>query len=212
MSEGAERAHLPWHRGFIRNPQDFYGGLALIGLALIALWASSDLPGMRGFAFGPGTAPRLFAIVLGAMGAWVVILGLSFDGPAVERYDITAPLLLSGAYVFWLFGKGTPGLITTVALTLAGIVFAVIGLIGPRRPYVRGPLFITISVLFFAGTVRPLGLVVSSFFTLMLCAAAAEDVRWHESLIVAIALTLFCALLFPYGLNLPMPLWPQFWR
>src|SRR5205085_6043037 len=76
MSEAADRAHLPWHRGFIRNPQDFYGGVALVGLALIALWASADLPGMRGFAFGPGTAPRLFALVLGGMGVWVVLLGL----------------------------------------------------------------------------------------------------------------------------------------
>src|SRR2546421_11283205 len=99
MSEGAERAHPAWHQGYIRNPQDFYGGLALIGLALIALWASSDLPGMRGFAFGPGTAPRLFAIVLGGMGVGAVILGLLFDGPAVARYDITAPTLPSGAYV-----------------------------------------------------------------------------------------------------------------
>ena len=44
----------------ITNPQDYYGGLALIGLALFAFWAASDLSGMRGFSFGPGTAPRLF--------------------------------------------------------------------------------------------------------------------------------------------------------
>jgi putative tricarboxylic transport membrane protein len=54
--------------------------------------------------------------------------------------------------------------------------------------------------------------VVSSFVTIMICAAAAEDVRWRETILVAIALTLFCSLLFPYGLNLPMPLWPWFWR
>ena len=30
----------------------------LVLVALFALWAGSDLPGMRGFAFGPGTAPR----------------------------------------------------------------------------------------------------------------------------------------------------------
>ena len=45
----------------LRNPKDFFGGALLVGLGLFALWASSDLPGMRGFAFGPGTAPRLFA-------------------------------------------------------------------------------------------------------------------------------------------------------
>ena len=48
----------------VQNPQDVYGGMALILLALIAFVASNDLPGMRGFAFGPGTAPRLFAFTL----------------------------------------------------------------------------------------------------------------------------------------------------
>src|SRR5262245_26049682 len=52
--------------GFIpvRAPQDYYGGLVLMMLAVLALIASADLPGQRGFAFGPGTAPRLFAIML----------------------------------------------------------------------------------------------------------------------------------------------------
>ena len=38
----------------IRGPQDFYGGLVLVLLAILALVASADLPGQRGFAFGPG--------------------------------------------------------------------------------------------------------------------------------------------------------------
>src|SRR3954467_7002651 len=43
--------------GFVsaRNRQDYFGGLALIAIGLFALWASKDLPGMRGFAFGPGS-------------------------------------------------------------------------------------------------------------------------------------------------------------
>src|SRR5262245_38327592 len=43
--------------GFIpvRGPRDFYGGLVLILLAILALSASAELPGQRGFAFGPGT-------------------------------------------------------------------------------------------------------------------------------------------------------------
>ena len=44
---------------WIRGPQDFVGGLALIAIALFALWASSDLQGMHGFSFGAGTAPRM---------------------------------------------------------------------------------------------------------------------------------------------------------
>ena len=39
---------------WIRGPQDFVGGVALMAIALFALWASSDLQGMHGFSFGPG--------------------------------------------------------------------------------------------------------------------------------------------------------------
>ena len=64
-------------------------------------------------------------------------------------------------------------------------------------------------VIVFAVTVRPFGLVVSSFVTLLLTAAAGRDVRWRDTVIVSAALTAFCAVLFPKLLNLPMPLWPR---
>jgi putative tricarboxylic transport membrane protein len=147
----------------VQNPQDFYGGMALILLALVAFVASNDLPGMRGFAFGPGTAPRLFAFVLALLSLAVVVTGLLTRGPHVTPYKI------------------------------------------------RGVIFIIGSTLVFAATIRPLGLVISTFTTIVVCAAAAEDVRWRESVIVAVALTVFCAFLFPYGLNLPFQLWPRFW-
>ena len=44
----------------VRTAQDYIGGVALIALSLFALWASSDLQGMREFSFGAGTAPRMF--------------------------------------------------------------------------------------------------------------------------------------------------------
>jgi putative tricarboxylic transport membrane protein len=151
--------------GFLRvqNPQDVYGGMALILLALTAFVASNDLPGMRGFAFGPGTAPRLFAFTLAIMSLAVVVGGLLTSGPEVSGYKI------------------------------------------------RGVVFIIGSILAFAATIRPLGLVIASFATMVICAAAAEDVKWKETLIVAALVTAFCAVLFPYGLALPFQLWPRFW-
>ena len=147
----------------VKNQQDFYGGMALILLSLIAFVASNDLPGMRGFAFGPGTAPRLFAFTLAAMSLIVVVVGLITPGPHVTRYKI------------------------------------------------RGIVFILGAILAFAATIRPLGLVIASFSTIVICAAAADDVKWRETLLWAIILTTFCAFLFPYGLNLPFQLWPRFY-
>ncbi len=78
----------------IRAPQDFYGGLVLIMLAVLALVASAELPGQRGFAFGPGTAPRLFCVVLAALGAAVSVSGLFVDGPRIDKYKIRGPVLV----------------------------------------------------------------------------------------------------------------------
>ena len=147
----------------VLNPQDFYGGMALILLALIAFVASNDLPGMRGFAFGPGTAPRLFAFALALLSLGVVVSGLLTAGPHITGYKL------------------------------------------------RGVIFIIGSILVFAASIRPLGLVVASFACMVCCAAAAEDIKWKETLLIAALVTAFCAVLFPYGLNLPFQLWPRFW-
>ncbi len=147
----------------IRNPQDFFGGMALILLALIAFIASNELPGMRGFAFGPGTAPRLFAGTLIALAVGVVAIGLMTKGPHITPYRL------------------------------------------------RGLIFIIGAILAFAATIRPLGLVVASFSTIVICAAATEDVKWRETVIWAAVLTAFVSILFPYGLALPFQLWPRFY-
>lgn len=147
----------------VQNQQDVYGGMALILISLVAFVASNDLPGMRGFAFGPGTAPRLFAFTLALLAIGVVVTGLLTAGPDVTPYKI------------------------------------------------RGVFFIIGAILCFAATIRPLGLVIASFSTMLICAAAADDVKWRESLIVAVVITAFCSVLFPYGLNLPFQLWPRFW-
>src|SRR6516164_4317993 len=79
----------------IRNEQDFYGGLVLVAIALFALWASRDLPGMRGFAFGPGTAPRMFAVVLGILGGVIAVGGLMNKGPGIDRFYFRGPFFIT---------------------------------------------------------------------------------------------------------------------
>jgi putative tricarboxylic transport membrane protein len=78
----------------VRAPQDFYGGLALVLLGTFALIASAELPGQRGFAFGPGTAPRLFAVILAVIGVAVALIGAFSDGPRIEKYKIRGPALV----------------------------------------------------------------------------------------------------------------------
>jgi putative tricarboxylic transport membrane protein len=164
MSENVGEAPEPQSSGsFIRAPREFYGGLVLVGIAAFALWASYDLPGMRGFAFGPGTAPRGFAYVLGALGLTVMVTGVLTKGPGIDRF------------------------------------------------YLRGPFFVTLSVVLFAWMVRPLGLVIASFLSIVAAAGATPEARLFETLVWGVVLTAFCCFLFPYALNLPMQMWPNSW-
>ena len=147
---------------WVRGPQDFVGGIALMAIALFALWASSDLQGMHGFSFGAGTAPRMFATLLLGLGLAVTVVGLVTEGAHLAHYA-------------W-----------------------------------RGPLFVSLSILSFAITIRPLGLVMSAFLTFMVAALGTHETRWKETTIVGVVLTAFCSFLFPYALGLPMQLWPRF--
>lgn len=199
----------------IRNQQDFYGGLVLVAIAAFALWASRDLPGMRGFAFGPGTAPRLFAGILGVLGVAVAAVGLVTDGPPVERVAMRGTAL--GALLIAIFvlvsNYATP---ITAALglrqyeTVLAAIVVLLVTIAIARGADRGPLFVVAGTLVFAGTIRPLGLVLASFISIVVCAAATVEVRWRETILWAAGLTIFCALLFVYALNLPFNFWPRF--
>lgn len=192
----------------IRNPRDYYGGLAILAIALFATWAASDLPGTRGFAFGPGTAPRLFASVLGGLGIAVMLVGLFMEGPGLERYDIRAPVLLVAAVFFLGFGQGTAMKVVAAVAAALGILIAVMGMLRSDNQYIRGPLFIVAGILFFALTIRQFGLVFASYCSIVIAAFGTNEVRWFETLIWAAVLTLFCVLLFPIALNLPLQLWP----
>src|SRR5712664_3864538 len=147
---------------WVRGPQDFVGGIVLMAIALFALWAASDLQGMRGFSFGAGTAPRMFGVLLLALGAGVAVMGLLIDGPGLAVYA-------------W-----------------------------------RGPLFVSLAIVSFAITIRPLGLVVSAFASFMISALGTPETKWKETIIVGICLTIGCSLLFPYALGLPLQLFPRF--
>jgi len=103
----------------VRGPRDFYGGLALMALAIVAILASGDLPGQHGFAFGPGTAPRMFATLLAIIGGLVALGGMLVDGPPIEKYAVRGPAyVLVGILVF-------AGLIRGVSLAPIGISWTV---------------------------------------------------------------------------------------
>jgi putative tricarboxylic transport membrane protein len=110
-------ANGPRFRLTIRAPRDFFGGLALIAIAIVAMFATGDLLGMHGFAFGPGTAPRLFAGLLAMAGAGVALTGILFDGPAIDRFAVRGPALVLIAILSFAAMIRPLGLIVSTYLT-----------------------------------------------------------------------------------------------
>ncbi len=101
----------------VASPQDAWGGLLLIALAVFAVWASSDLPGQRGFAFGPGTAPRLFAGLLVILGIVISIMGLLAKGPAIGGYAIRGPAMVTASIIVFALLIRPAGLVVSSFLT-----------------------------------------------------------------------------------------------
>lgn len=107
-----------------RSPQDFFGGLALVEIAIFAFIASAELPGQRGFAFGPGTAPRLFAGVLAGLGFLITFIGAVTEGPAIERYRVRGPLLVIASIILFAALIRPFGLIVA---TYSAFMFSIFG-------------------------------------------------------------------------------------
>lgn len=67
----------------------------------------------------------------------------------------------------------------------------------------RGMLFILPAPVFFGLTVRGLGFVPSIFFTTLIAAMASFKMKLPAALLLSVAVTFFCTLVFSYALGLP---------
>jgi putative tricarboxylic transport membrane protein len=105
----------PQHRpsGAARSPQDIMGGIALILIALLALYLVRALPASGRVGFAAGTAPRIFAYALLALGAVVTIIGWLKEGPALEEISLRGPATILGSVLFFAFSIRYFGLAVT---------------------------------------------------------------------------------------------------
>jgi hypothetical protein len=127
--------------------------------------------------------------------------GLGF-GYAASGYEIGTAFRM---------GPGYFPLVLAAALALLGIAILVKGLtaaasdepIGPV-PW-RGAVLILGALIFFGATVRGLGLAPTVFGAGVLSALASRRNTPVAALLIAAALTVFCVLIFHYGLGVALP-------
>jgi hypothetical protein len=137
-----------------------------------------------------------------------ILAGLIFAGfgiafaVAAWRYDIGTALRM---------GPGYFPLVLGAVLALLGAAVAIKGLLATAPDPVealpwRSIVLITLAVVLFGLGVRPLGLAPALFGAVLLAAFSSRRAGWLEAVLVAGGLTLFCILVFIYGLGLPVPL------
>ena len=111
----------------MRGPQSLVAGLALLALAALAVWLTSDLDQGTLRSMGPAMLPRWLAIAVGLCGLGLVVAAFVKVGDALEGWTLRGPFfVMVGILAFALtirpfsFGSfATPGLGLIVAGPLA---------------------------------------------------------------------------------------------
>lgn len=135
-----------------------------------------------------------------ACGAIFIVFGLLFAWQSLQ-HDLGTALKM---------GPGYFPLVVSCILILLGAVIAAQSFRDEGEPIGefawRGMIFILVSPIFFALTVRGLGFVASIFFTALIASFASYRMTWLRALILAVAVTAFTTVVFVLGLGLPFRL------
>lgn len=147
--EEASGQRAPPRRPRVRAPRDLVAGLAIAGIAAVALLATGDLDPGRLRAMGPGMLPRTIAAVLGLAGLALVASAFLKDGEPLGRWSLRGPAFISLAVVAFALT------IRTVGLGVAGPLVMLLG--GAASPEVRWKelaIFTAVTTLACAGLFR----------------------------------------------------------
>ena len=146
-------------------------------------------------------------IAIGAMFA-LVARGLAIgDTILLQGYTMGTPARMGPAFFpFWL----------GVLLVAFGAWIAVLGVRTEGGEEARFPkfhwrpiLFVLGSVIMFGIILRPLGMLLSGFLLVLVASFGnPEEFHWKGTVVLAVSLVVFCALVFVWGLSLPIPLCP----
>jgi hypothetical protein len=139
----------------------------------------------------------------------LIAFGLKFgDTVLLAGYSMGTPARMGPAFFpFWL------GLILiTLGLVIAVTAFRAKG--GPDAAFPKfhwGPiLYVLGAVVLFGVILKPAGMLLSGIVLVIIASIGnPEGVRWKSTIILAVALVVVCAMVFVWGLKLPIPLCPD---
>lgn len=193
----------------IKNGKDFWAGLMFIGFGLFFFLVARN--------YNMGTAlrmgPAYFPTVLGGM---LIVLGAVTTGRSFFSH-ITVPWRLFefnwktfvasvvlGGFSYWQYKWLQSNEWLEFSFIGAALIlfFASFG----KRSLWQ----ILTATLAFGYLLKPLGLILATFFLVLGAGQISSESRTKEVLILAVALAIFSWLVFVKGLDQPFPVWPSF--
>lgn len=102
----------------IGNPKDFFGGAVLVLVAATMGVGVLDLPIGSASRMGPGYFPALLCIILGFLGAVIMLNGLRHSEEKLERTSWRALILIVLPIVFFAYSLRRLGLAPTLGITV----------------------------------------------------------------------------------------------
>lgn len=158
---------------------------------------ASDIDPATAYPFEDLMAALLFIVI--GVGAFVIALEyptgtLRRMGPGVF------PLLVSGLMI--VIGAAL------AVQTLASGRLKAIPSLRPKFEIVRALFFVMASLLAFALLVRPAGLFIATAVQVFIATRAEPGRALTGSIVLSLSLAVIAAVIFIYGIGLPIPLWP----
>jgi putative tricarboxylic transport membrane protein len=96
-------------------------GVIFLALAALAFYAARDLAGMRGFAFGPGTFPRVVSLMMGVLGALALVEGLVRRAVKIRDFAVVPIIVVVLSGIVFMLTIRPLGLIVTSLVSAAFI-------------------------------------------------------------------------------------------
>lgn len=139
----------------------------------------------------------------------LVAKGVKFGDTVITAgYAMGTPARMGPAFFPFYLG---------VILIGIGLIIAVVGIRTEGGEEARFPryhwrpiLFILGSVIMFGIILKAVGMLIAGILLVIVSSMGnPEGVKWKSTIFLAIGLVTFCALVFVYGLKLPIPLCPE---
>ena len=143
-------------------------------------------------------------------GAAFIVIGLAFGVNAWLSLRLGQANAMGPGYFPVMLGLVLVGLGGAIAFSAIGRTSEPLG-----RFSWRGTALVTLAIVFFAVTVRGLGMAPALAGATLMAALASGKLSLRGSLALAMGLSAFCVAVFIYALRLPFPVigpWLRFWN